>query len=184
MRQSWRMWQGGLSEDQVNLILTEGMARTKSKATTFNQNSNARSSQVAWLTGHKEIQQILWSYVTSANEDAFNVQLDKGHNLGVCEMQFTEYHASEGGHYGWHHDIDWSRNDGLDRKLSVTVQLSDPHEYSGGYFEFSEIESPDEQSREKGTVLTFPSYLNHRVTPVTSGIRRSLVAWFVGPTWQ
>ena len=71
-----------------------------------------------------------------------------------------------------------------DRKLSVTVQLSDPSEYEGGGFEFLECPNPDESSRKKGTVLVFPSYLKHRVLPVTKGTRKSLVAWFEGPRWK
>jgi hypothetical protein len=57
-------------------------------------------------------------------------------------------------------------------------------EYKGGAFSFSECTSPDPViSKQKGTVLVFPSYLQHSVQPVTSGTRRSLVAWFEGPKW-
>lgn len=186
MRQSWRMWQGGLPEDQINLILKEGMALAKIKATTFNNNSDVRSSQVSWLTGHQEIQKILWNYVTAANEDAFNVRLDKGHDAGVCEMQFTEYHASESGHYDWHHDVNFANDSGLDRKLSITVQLTDPSEYQGGEFLLGDVEEPPDPIaiKTKGTVFIFPSYLQHTVRPVTFGTRRTLVAWFEGPQWQ
>ena len=59
----------------------------------------------------------------------------------------------------------------------------DTSEYEGGDFEFDEVKTTAD-FRSKGTVLVFPSYLRHRVLPVTSGIRRSLVAWFVGPRWK
>ena len=109
-------------------------------------------------------------------------------NLAVdqndVEIQYTEYHATEGGKYDWHHDVDWNNSGGTDRKLSLTVQLSDPSDYDGGYFEFLEVEQPPASSKTKGAVLAFPSYLAHRVAPVTRGVRRSLVAWFHGPTWH
>lgn len=64
------------------------------------------------------------------------------------------------------------------------MQLSDSSEYEGGSFEFMEVEQPQEEAKTKGTALIFPSYLQHRVTPVTEGVRKSLVAWFSGPRWQ
>jgi len=178
MRQNWRMWSGAISDFQIAKIVSK--AENIQKAETFNQGgSEVRSSRVAWLSDNKDILDMLFEYVEEANQNHF-----KTHVYKKADIQYTEYHASEGGHYNWHHDIDWVRNDGLDRKLSVTVQLSEPHEYEGGNFEFSEVESPNSQSRAKGTVLVFPSYLSHRVMPVTRGIRKSLVAWFEGPTWQ
>lgn len=152
------------------------------RASTFdNKNDDAvRTSRVSWLSGQQWILNALYDYVDHANQFAFNLNVYKR-----ADIQFTEYHASENGHYSWHHDIDWNRNDGLDRKLSVTVQLSDPSDYEGGEFQFSETQSPDiAQSKVKGTVLVFPSYLQHAVSPVTSGVRRSLVAWFEGPKWR
>ena len=73
--------------------------------------------------------------------------------------------------------------EGLDRKLSISIQLSDKLDYEGGNFEFEDITSSMD-FKEIGTIIIFPSYLRHRVTKVTSGIRRSLVAWFYGPNWK
>jgi PKHD-type hydroxylase len=68
------------------------------------------------------------------------------------------------------------------RKLSLVCQLSDPSEYEGGELQINtgEIFTPEKQ---KGTVILFPSYLLHRVTPVTKGTRRSLVLWIEGPAF-
>ena len=72
-----------------------------------------------------------------------------------------------------------------DRKLSITVQLSDPTEYEGGDFYFAAGENPDmEAMRKKGSVMVFPSYMVHAVKPVTKGVRRSLVCWFEGDRWR
>ena len=77
-------------------------------------------------------------YVKRANINAFGVDVDN-----YAEMQFTEYHGTENGHYHWHHDIHWTADVNSDRKLSITVQLSDPEDYEGGgTFEFDECETP------------------------------------------
>lgn len=173
------MWSGNMP-DQVIQNIIQCAGETK-RATTFNtDNPEVRSSRVSWLTDQKWILDLLFEYVDNANQASFNVDIHKH-----ADIQFTEYHGTESGHYTWHHDIFWNRADGRDRKLSVTVQLSDPSEYEGGEFSFSETETPDADSlKVKGTVLVFPSYLVHAVSPVTSGVRRSLVAWFEGPKWR
>jgi PKHD-type hydroxylase len=121
---------------------------------------------------------MLWEYVKKANINAFNVDVKN-----QVEIQFTEYTAEQSDHYDWHHDVHWSGETDFDRKISITLQLSDPKEYDGGDFEFDEINT-NADFKTKGTLLIFPSYLRHRVLPVTSGVRRSLVAWFWGPKWK
>ncbi|MDA8015328.1 MAG: 2OG-Fe(II) oxygenase, partial [Gammaproteobacteria bacterium] len=66
------------------------------------------------------------------------------------------------------------------------VQLSDADEYEGGDFQMHYVKAhpPADIIRKRGTVLIFPSLLLHRVTPVTSGVRYSLVGWYVGPSWK
>lgn len=104
--------------------------------------------------------------------------------IGFTEdLQFTRY-AGEGAHYSWHQD-------GLDgelalRKLSIVVQLSSADDYSGGDLELFGIddESWPETTRDQGTVVVFPSFEYHRVTPLVSGTRCSLVAWVGGPPFR
>tara|TARA_R110000782_G_scaffold141576_1_gene234316 strand:+ start:696 stop:1229 length:534 start_codon:yes stop_codon:yes gene_type:complete len=175
IRQNWQMFSKAVSDTIVDDIIK--IAGKTMEASTFNNSKeDIRKSRVAWIKD-KRILNLLYDYVDMSNRNVFKVHIYK-----KADIQFTEYLATEGGHYNWHHDIDWNRNDGLDRKLSVTVQLSSPAEYEGGDFSFNECESPT-QSKEKGTVLIFPSYLQHKINPVTKGIRRSLVAWFEGPKW-
>lgn len=69
------------------------------------------------------------------------------------------------------------------RKLSLVCQLSDPSEYEGGEFQINPGGSILVPERTKGTVIIFPSYLVHRVAPVTKGTRRSLVLWVEGPAF-
>jgi len=156
-----------------------------------------RNSNVVWLSDrwiYEEIQ----PYIHAANQNAgwkFNWDWSES-------CQFTKY--KKGQYYGWHIDS-WKRpyerkdtNDpshGKIRKLSVTVSLSDPNTYKGGELEFdfrnkdnstdgvSNIERCKE-IKTKGSIVVFPSHLWHRVTPVTKGIRYSLVIWNLGEPFK
>ena len=136
-----------------------------------------RACTVRWLD-EQWLQDLLWTYVHQANQLGFQVDVHQR-----AEMQCLEYTAPNTDHYDWHHDVQWYGQSDLDRKLSVTVQLSDAHAYEGGDFEFEEVQT-NANFRAKGTVLVFPSYLRHKIHPVTSGTRHALVAWFYGPRWR
>lgn len=109
-------------------------------------------------------------------------------------VQFTIY--DKGQFYGWHEDS-WSKPydhthgaySGKIRKLSASIILSDPSEYTGGELEFevsrSRLDKPPHfkvcnEIKEKGSIVIFPSFIKHRVKPVTKGRRLSLVAWNLG----
>jgi PKHD-type hydroxylase len=179
MRMQWQLWSCALSEEQVNAIIGIGESYPPVEGTIFRGDveNKIRSSTVRWIND-LSVRDLLWEYVKESNVRAFGFDIQN-----FAELQFTEYHASEGGHYDWHYDVDWQGDTPSDRKVSITVQLSDPSEYEGGDFEFNDCETPSD-AKKKGTVLVFPSYLQHRVTPLTSGTRKSLVAWFHGPRWR
>jgi|TARA_B100001094_G_C17952721_1_gene681432 PKHD-type hydroxylase len=151
-----------------------------------------RDSYITWLNEewiYKEIR----PYVHRANKLA-------GWNFDIVDSepcQFTIY--NEGQYYGWHTDSSgWyyekEKQNGLIRKLSVTVSLSDPEDYEGGLLEFDtrihdEPDSkhyivPCKQILPKGSICVFPSFTHHRVSPVTKGKRLSLVQWNLGPEWR
>jgi PKHD-type hydroxylase len=98
-------------------------------------------------------------------------------------IQYTEYTGEESGGYDWHLDVGaYPVNH---RKISITVQLSDSDDYEGGDLEFwlggkTQTKAP----RQKGAVVIFPSFLLHRVTPVTKGVRKSLVLWVGGNSYK
>lgn len=108
-----------------------------------------------------------------------------GFNLnGYDSFQYTEYDGSRQGKYDWHMDMQLGDNTlGETRKLSIVLSLTDPKDYEGGSFQFNigKEEEPDTVVFPRGRIIAFPSFLLHRVTPVTSGIRRSLVTWVTGP---
>ena len=77
------------------------------------------------------------------------------------------------------------------RKISMTVNLVDGNEYEGGNleFDFGAVNGKDriktcDEIRPKGSLTVFPSFIPHRVTPITQGVRYSLVLWSLGPPWQ
>jgi len=86
-----------------------------------------------------------------------------------------------GGHYTWHKDVGVGTHSM--RKLSVSVQLSAPADYDGGELEFFEA-TREPAPRDQGLLIIFPSFLVHRVAPVTRGVRRSMVSWISGPPFR
>ena len=179
MRELYQVWPSSLSAEHVDKIMAIARRQPIETATIFSSAEcmqGIRSCTVRWLN-NEWIQSLLWPYIEQANKGGFDVTVDRR-----VEMQFTEYSADQGDHYGWHHDVHWNGQSEFDRKLSITVQLSDSDEYEGGDFEFDELKT-NADFRSKGTVLVFPSYLRHKIHPITLGTRRALVAWFFGPRW-
>jgi len=138
-----------------------------------------RRSKIWWLPKtdeFHEIYKLLFELIINCNNDFYRFKLSE-----IAEhIQYTVYNESDEGHYDWHIDMGPGKQR---RKLSLVVQLSDPSEYEGGELQINtgNIIVPE---KEKGTVILFPSYLLHRVTPVTKGTRRSLVLWIEGPAFE
>ena len=142
-----------------------------------------------------------------------NMDCNWNHTIEYQENpQYTIYNRPKekksGDFYTWHTDAGPMHYDnGMHRKLSMTIQLSDQDDYEGGHFQWLEpqrqfdkmkstafgveglnpsidmneaIRTVPFSSREIGSVLVFPSFVYHQVTPVLSGCRKSLVVWFVG----
>ena len=110
------------------------------------------------------------------------------------DIQFTEYQPR--GHYNWHNDsIKNPMNlKNMQRKLSMSVQLSKPKDYEGGDLKFNlrgldsqngdTVMSPPPEFKQQGSIVVFPSFLWHKVEPITKGIRYSLVMWAIGENWK
>lgn len=108
----------------------------------------------------------------------WNFDIDAEENI-----QFAEYAIDQ--HYDWHVDVfpllDTPINS--DRKVSVVCLLSDPSEFEGGNLEIK-LHQEYKTPLKKGSIIAFPSILQHRVTPVTSGLRRSATVWMNGPRFK
>ena len=146
---------------------------------------SVRDSEVAWLKVGQNawIYEKVWQAVKLANETWW--QFDILHNtprLGNA-MQYTVYSSEEEGHYDWHMDMGTDAT--WNRKLTYSIQMSNPSEYEGGILTLqSHGMDTKTAKKKKGTMTIFPSFLRHRVTPVTEGTRRSLVGWVGGPAWR
>jgi PKHD-type hydroxylase len=96
-------------------------------------------------------------------------------------FQYSVYRDSDGGHYNWHVD---QGPLAVRRKLSLTLQLTDPARYEGGDLQMHAGNQIETAPRDRGMLIAFPAYVLHRVTPVTSGTRKSVVIWTTGPQFQ
>lgn len=135
-----------------------------------------RNSEIHWITYDDKsawLYDRLTKLIMISNKDKWNFSL---HSI-LDSIQYTKYYDN-GNHYDWHLDLGPGSTN--HRKISITVQLSDPDEYEGGDFQIMRATRVDTLPKSKGTVLLFPSYLLHRVTPVTKGIRKTLVLWVGG----
>lgn len=146
-------------------------------------NEDARRSVIKFLPTNHPLFNDLWNFVLGINR-FFNLDISL-----LESVQYTEYDSSYKGHYALHSDVVWGGSEEgnlYDRKISVTVQLSNKEDYEGGLFCLSlpDGEVVFEHGTEIGTVIAFPSHLFHKVNPVTKGIRKSLVSWAVGPQWR
>lgn len=151
-----------------------------------NINNNVRRSSVFMLDNPLEHHHLfckIYETVWKTNKDYFMFDVNK-----LNFIQFTEYHHSNKGTYEVHTDF-WNGKDydnrEVSRKLSFTIQLSDPTQYSGGELVFPELSDDfSDHVRQQGTMTLFPSYEPHGVTPVETGVRHSLVGWVLGPHWR
>ncbi len=159
----------------------------------YDPGGKARASRVAWIQdtpGNAWIIQPIADLVAVTNRRYWKWAMS-----GRESFQYTRYGPDQ--FYDWHMDTRTKpyekdeRWGGLMRKISVTVTLSPATDFAGGDFQIEETTAtPDRPQRRvktleivrgQGSVVIFPSHLHHRVQPITSGIRRSLVAWFLGP---
>jgi PKHD-type hydroxylase len=92
------------------------------------------------------------------------------------------YRDNTGDHYDWHIDVGEGKT--ASRKLSFTVQLSASAEYEGGDLELRAVSADRATFRRKGMMLVFPTFMLHRVTPITKGTRQVIVGWVHGPSFR
>ena len=144
--------------------------------------TSLRRSEVFW-TKEEWLVALIWSYM-----DAYNEVSGLSYDIRSVEtIQLTRY--GKGGFYDFHVDGYGSKKwevGGSVRKISMTIQLSE--DYKGGKFQVARLRSGEKEvdtmDKSMGTVILYPSVLEHRVLPVTRGVRYSLVAWFSGPAFR
>jgi PKHD-type hydroxylase len=168
---------GIFSAEECQRIMGLSGHRRQRAGTMMYAKPNIRKSTIAWIDMREDsrwLYEKVWNTFQAVNR-WFNFDL-----LGlVDEIQFARYGVGDG--FGWHLDAGGGQTS--TRKLSMSVQLCDDHEYAGGDLELCACPQLDPRRR-RGTIIVFPSFLAHRVSPITSGSRCSLVAWAHGPVFK
>ena len=191
------IFQKVLDEKTCNKIIEAGLSEKKQKAKIGKKNNlikKIRTSKVVWLE-HQWLYDLIFQFANIGNINAqWNLKYDWAE-----PCQFTSYEKND--FYAWHCDslsepysIDHKFENFREknRKLSMSICLSDKKDFTGGDFQFDFRDRSDgkpniktiKEIKEKGSILIFPSNLFHRITPVKKGIRYSLVSWFLGEPFR
>jgi len=146
-------------------------------------NKDIRNSENTWISSDHWICGFIWHYVMKANLSNFKYDINA---IDGESLQYTRY--SKDMYYNWHIDAgltELSDDKPFIRKLSFSLQLSDPDDYEGGNVVLiNEHGKKYVTPRQRGTIVLFDSRANHCVTKVRSGVRKSIVGWVVGPHWR
>lgn len=178
------VWEDAFSAAEIDAIEQYGDGLTQQKADLSGRRAaydNVRITNVAWIERKPETAWLharLEEIVRQLNSQFFGYEL---HGLAES-LQYTIYHGAEGGHFDWHRDQGDAHEE--PRKISLSLQLSDGSSYEGCALELHSSGGVQAAPRKRGTLIAFPSYVLHRVTPIRSGIRKSLVVWAAGPEFR
>jgi PKHD-type hydroxylase len=179
--EQFAVWRGGFTNDEVEQIkflenlqeFTKGVVGSSA-----DPKLDVRDSDIQWL--HKD-QNSYWVFdkmsqiIAQVNYDHFMFDID-----GFEAFQYTKY--AIGQHYDWHWDYEFGWKN-FNRKISCVMMLNDPSDYEGGEFEIcnnGNLNDIKKFKAGKGDIIFFSSWMPHRVLPVTSGERKSLVCWVMG----
>ena len=143
-----------------------------------------RATKVAWVYRQPETEDLyrkMEEIVLRLNAEHFRSDLS-----GLTALQYAVYSDAEGGYFDWHNDYGRDRNDpGQEpRKLTLSLQLSDADAYEGCDLQVRAAHPVDVAPRQRGALVAFRATALHRVTPITRGVRKSLVAWAAGPEYR
>ena len=147
-------------------------------------NDGIRSTQVAWVHRNAQTEDMylrMEAIVLRLNADLFHFDL-----TGLTTMQYALYRQEEAGYFDWHNDYGRYRGDpGQEpRKITMSLQLSEGASYDGCDLEVRAAHPIDVAPRERGALFAFRANALHRVTPITRGVRKSLVIWAAGPEFR
>jgi PKHD-type hydroxylase len=187
MNGEWCYYKSYFSSDYCNSILEKSKDLPFQTANLgengLTTNKDHRKSDVTWLfpNDFPELYNEIWKLEREVNKKWFGFHID---NLEY--IQLAKYDGDVQGEYKRHKDVFWINNSERHRKLSAVVQLSDPNDYEGGDLTFFQCnEYPDKEDiRQQGTIIFFPSFIDHQANPVLRGTRYSMAIWFEGPKWR
>ena len=177
----YAFWNNAFSKEECQTIINIAKNKGLIKGTTKGNVKDVRDSKISWLypiDGMDWVFRRVTDMTLSLNERFFKFDL-----FGINEgFQFTNYEAPSG-KYGKH--VDRAVNMSV-RKLSISIQLTNPEEYEGGELKlyYGDDEEAIVMDKTQGTLIMFPSYVLHEVMPVTKGERNSLVTWVTGKQFK
>ena len=174
----YAFWNNAFSKEECQTIIdiakNKGLIKGKTRG-----ESDIRNSRISWLYPNDDMDWVfrrVTDIAVNLNERFFKFDL-----FGLNEgFQFTNYEAPSS-KYGKH--IDRGINTPV-RKLSISIQLTDPEKYEGGELYLYEEDKGTLMDKTQGTLVIFPSYVLHEVMPVTKGERNSLVTWITGKQFK
>lgn len=178
-------WEEALSKEFCEAALAEiNWANSKTasigdeKTDTLIIDLSKRRTDIIWQDCMQPLGCIARAYMEVANQSA-----NWEYVLTSQEQtQIGRYKSSDEGHYDWHMDAGPPVN-GIQRKLSISILLSDPSNFEGGVLQFKNSEGTKVLTKQ-GSIVVFPSFIEHKVTPVTKGVRYSAVTWISGPSFK
>jgi len=174
----YAFWNNAFSKEECQTIINIAKNKGLIKGTTQGE-SDVRDSKISWLHPSDNMDWVfrrVTDIVLNLNERFFKFDL-----FGINEgLQFTNYQAPSG-KYGKH--VDRGMNITV-RKLSISIQLTNPEEYEGGELYLYDDDKGTIMDKKQGTLIIFPSYVLHEVMPVTNGTRNSLVTWVTGKQFK
>jgi PKHD-type hydroxylase len=172
---------GFLTDAEMDRLIGEHASLvSEGKLAAGSTNAQIRRSQIVMLGDEQRydwLYERVWNAAQECNRLFFCVDI-----AGVeANIQLGRYDSTDRGFYDWHTDFAGIRPL---RKLSISIQLSRAEDYDGGDLELLYGTQPQKLDKARGTFIVFPSFMLHRVTPVTRGTRWSLVAWIAGERWR
>lgn len=186
-------WESVLTPEECQAILDKNFHSQKkifAEVTGGNtkQNSDGTTSMVGEVVDKIRKTEIVWAF----DQQLSNLMINHMHSANVqagwfinagplSDVQIGRY--ADGGHYDWHIDATKPGPEGLQRKLSISVLLSDHTAYDGGDLLINRS-TPIKPTRKQGSIIVFPACVYHKVEPVTRGERYSAVSWMSGPPFR
>jgi PKHD-type hydroxylase len=183
MKNAFMVWNDVFSASELDGFEEYGdrmVLHKASLAVQSDKDDETRITRVAWLERNEEtaaLYERIIQVVRRLNSEVFQFDI-----TGMENIQYTVYHGTEGGHYHWH--IDHGPHNLKPRKISLSIQLTDPSQYQGCDLQFQVSKSIGVAPKTRGAVIAFPSFFLHRVTPILSGTRKALVVWATGPEFR
>jgi PKHD-type hydroxylase len=177
-------WSNGFNDQEIDQIISLGELADFQKGSVGGREvghsdvrTEIRDTDIAWIQPNPETEWLyerMKQFIARINYDKFQFDIDQ-----MQALQYGKY--KENGHYAWH--VDSGPNLPVHRKLTLVLALTDPDSYEGGelLLNFSgNPENPHVMKIRRGDLIAFPSFIPHKVAPVTSGERLTLVTWATG----